>query len=44
MEIQRNKARKNNNLDWTVDTLREAILKDIGILEAGIHILSSLGA
>ena len=44
MEICRNIARENNNLDWIVNTLREAILKELRILEAGLHVSSSLEA
>ena len=44
MEIHRNTARENSNLDWTVNTLREAILKELRILEAGLHVSSSLEA
>ena len=36
-EINKNIAREYNNIEWTLDDLREALLKEIQILEIGIH-------
>ena len=38
VEIKRNLARDHPAFEWSIDELREAILKEIRIFEAGIHI------
>ena len=34
---RKNLARKHSNLDWSIDDLRAAILKEIGIMETGFY-------
>ena len=41
METRRNLAREHSNLEWTIDELRTAILKEIQILEQGLFVTSS---
>ena len=36
-EIRKNIAREHNNVEWTLDDLRGALLKETQILETGIH-------
>ena len=38
VEIKRNLARDHPVFEWSIDELREAILKEIRIFEAGVHI------
>ena len=35
--VRKNIAREHNNVEWTLDDLRGALLKEIQILETGIH-------
>ena len=37
-EVRRNLAREHHTLEWSIDQLRDALLKEIKILEAGLHI------
>ena len=37
VETRRNLAREHTNLEWTIDELREAILKEIRIFESGLY-------
>ena len=38
VETRRSLARDHPAFEWTIDELREAILKEIRVFEAGIHI------
>ena len=38
VEIKRNVARDHPAFEWSIDELREAILKEIRVFEAGVHI------
>ena len=41
METKRNLTREHSILEWTIDELRSAILKEIQILEQGLFVTSS---
>lgn len=41
IETRRNLAREHPDLEWTIDDLREAILKEIRVFEAGVYVNSS---
>ena len=38
IETRRNLAREHPELEWTIDDLREAILKEIRVFEAGLYV------
>ncbi len=44
VEVQKNLAREQNNSEWTLNILRQAILKEVTILEAAIPIDNPLKA
>ena len=37
VETKRNLAREHTNLEWTIDELREAVLKEIRVFESGLY-------
>ena len=37
VETRRNLAREHSNLDWTIDEVQTAVMKEIRILESGLH-------
>ena len=41
IETRRNLAREHPDLEWTIDDLREAILKEIRVFEAGVYVHSN---
>ena len=41
-DIRKNLAREHNNLEWNIDELRDAIAREIRVLEAGLCIPPSL--
>ena len=41
IETRRNLAREHPDLEWTIDDLREAILKEIRVFEAGVYVNSN---
>ena len=38
MPTRRNLAREHSDLQWTIDELQAAILKEIRVLENGLHV------
>ena len=41
IETRRNLAREHPYLEWTIDDLREAILKEIQVFEAGVYVIQT---
>ena len=37
-EVRKNLAREHSNLEWTLDQLRDSIVKEIQVIEAGAFV------